>query len=143
MRTVRQILEKKGDNIWSIAPNSTVYDAVTMMARKSIGALLVMRNGQLHGVISERDYARKIVLEGRSSRETRVEEICSTPVITIQPQAMAEEGLALMTRKRIRHLPVVEGDKLLGVVSIGDLVDAVIGDQQKLIEQLERYVSGY
>ncbi len=143
MHTIRQILEKKGDAIWSVSPEASVYDAVTLMARKGIGALVVLKDGQLHGIVSERDYARKIVLEGRSSRETRVEDICTSPAITISPQAMAEEGLALMTRKRFRHLPVVERTDLIGLVSIGDLVDAVIGDQQKLIEQLERYVSGY
>ncbi len=143
MHTIRQILEEKGDTIWSVSPDASVYDAITLMARKGIGALVVLKDGQLHGIVSERDYARKVVLEGRSSRETRVEDVCSSPAITISPQAMAEEGLALMTRKRIRHLPVAERGDLLGMVSIGDLVNAVIGDQQKLIEQLERYVSGY
>ncbi len=142
MHTIRQILHNKGSSIWSVTPDDTVYDAVRTMAEKGVGALLVMADGTLHGMMSERDYARKVILEGKASRETRVGAICSSPAITISPQATAEEGLALMTAKRIRHLPVVEGGELLGVVSIGDLVDAVLDDQQQMIEQLERYVSG-
>lgn len=142
MQTIRQIISTKGDQVWSVAVEDTVYDAIRLMATRSIGAMLVMNAGELHGIVSERDYARKVILEGRSSRETRVGDICSSPAITISPKATAEEGLALMTRKRIRHLPVVEQGQLLGVVSIGDLVNAVLGDQQQLIEQLERYVTG-
>lgn len=142
MHTIRQILGEKGGQIWSVAPDDTVYDTIRLMATKGIGALVVLDGERLHGMVSERDYARKVILEGRSSRDTEVGDVCSSPALTISPQATAEEGLALMTRKRIRHLPVVEGDELLGVVSIGDLVNAVIGDQQQLIEQLERYVSG-
>ncbi|RFF30346.1 CBS domain-containing protein [Wenzhouxiangella sediminis] len=142
MHTIRQILAEKGDQIWSVSPKDTVYDTIRLMAAKGVGALIVMDEGELHGIISERDYARKVILEGRSSRDTEVGDICSSPAITISPQAAAEEGLALMTSKRIRHLPVVENGQLLGVVSIGDLVNAVIGDQQQLIEQLERYVTG-
>jgi len=142
MHTIRQILHDKGSSIWSVTPDDTVYDAVRTMAEKGVGALLVMADGQLHGMMSERDYARKVILEGKASRETAVRAICSSPAITISPQATAEEGLALMTAKRIRHLPVVEGGELLGVVSIGDLVDAVLDDQQQMIKQLERYVSG-
>lgn len=142
MHTIRQILAEKGDQIWSVSPDATVYDSIRLMATKGIGALLVLEDGKLHGVVSERDYARKVILEGRSSRDTEVSDICSSPAITISPRASAEEGLALMTSKRIRHLPVVENNALLGVVSIGDLVNAVIGDQQQLIEQLERYVAG-
>lgn len=142
MHTVRQILKEKGSDIWSVEPGDTVFDAIQQMARKGIGALLVLEDGKLCGVFSERDYARKVILEGRSSRETQVGEICTRDVVTLSPRATADEGLALMTKKRIRHLPVVEDGELLGVVSIGDLVNAVIGDQQQLIEQLERYVSG-
>ncbi len=142
MHTIRQILSGKGDQIWSVDPDDTVYDTIRLMAAKGVGALIVLKDEALYGIISERDYARKVILEGRSSRDTRVGDICSSPAITISPQASAEEGLALMTNKRIRHLPVVEKDQLLGVVSIGDLVNAVIGDQQNLIEQLERYVTG-
>ncbi len=142
MHTIRQILAEKGGDIWSVSPDDTVFDAIHLMARKGIGALLVLQGDELYGMMSERDYARKVILDGRASRETRVKEICSSPAITITPKATADEGLALMTKKRFRHLPVVEDGKLLGVVSIGDLVNAVIGDQQQLIEQLERYVSG-
>lgn len=142
MHTIRQILAEKGNQIWSVAPDDTVYDTIRLMATKGVGALIVMDGERLHGIISERDYARKVILDGRSSRDTSVDDICSSPAVTISARASAEEGLALMTSKRIRHLPVVEGDELLGVVSIGDLVNAVIGDQQQLIEQLERYVAG-
>lgn len=142
MHTIRQILAEKGDQIWSVSPDDTVYDTIRLMAKKGIGALVVLKDGKLHGIVSERDYARKVILEGRSSRDTDVGDICSSPAVTISPRASAEEGLALMTSKRIRHLPVVEGEDLLGVVSIGDLVNAVIGDQQQLIEQLEKYVTG-
>jgi len=142
MHTIRQILAEKGNQIWSVTPEDTVYDAIRLMAVKGVGALIVKDGDSLHGVISERDYARKVILEGRSSRDTEIGDICSTPAITISPKAVAEEGLALMTSKRIRHLPVVEEGQLLGVVSIGDLVNAVIGDQQQLIKQLERYVTG-
>lgn len=142
MHNVRQILDKKGGDIWSVEPGDLVIDAVRRMAEYRIGAMLVMRDGQMAGMFSERDYARKVILAGRSSRETRVEEVMTSPVITLDPRATAEEGLALMTRKRIRHLPVVDQGVLIGLVSIGDLVNAVIGDQRLLIEQLEMYVRG-
>jgi len=142
MQTIRQILQNKGGSIWSVTPNETVYDAVRKMAEKGIGALLVLDDGELHGMMSERDYARKVILEGKASRDTLVGTICSSPAITISPGASAQEGLALMTNKRFRHLPVVDEGELLGVVSIGDLVDVVLGEQQEMIEQLERYVSG-
>ncbi len=142
MHTIRQILAEKGKEIWSVSPDDSVLDAVRQMAERSVGALMVMRDDQLEGMFSERDYARKIILAGKSSRETHVADIMTADVVTITPQATADEGLALMTRKRIRHLPVVEDDRVIGLVSIGDLVNAVIGDQQQLIEQLERYVSG-
>jgi len=142
VHNVRQILDKKGGDIWSVEPGDLVIDAVRRMAEYRIGAMLVMRDGQMVGMFSERDYARKVILAGRSSRETRVEEVMTAPVITLDPRATAEEGLALMTRKRIRHLPVVDQGALIGLVSIGDLVNAVIGDQRLLIEQLEMYVRG-
>lgn len=141
MHTIRQILKEKGGDIWSVSPDDTVFEAIHLMARKGVGALIVLKDGELYGMISERDYARKVILDGRASRETKVNQICSSPAITITPKATADEGLALMTSKRFRHLPVVEDGQLLGVVSIGDLVNTVIGDQQQLIEQLERYVS--
>jgi CBS domain-containing protein len=142
MHTIRQILAAKGDALWTVSPDDRVIDAVRQMAERGVGALLVMQDGQPVGMFSERDYARKVILAGRSSRETNVGEIMSTTLTTVSPRAVAEEGLALMTRKRIRHLPVVEDGELLGLVSIGDLVNVVIEDQQALIEQLERYVTG-
>jgi len=142
MHTIHQILEHKGRDILWVAPDSSVYDAIRQMAEKGIGALLVLDDGEPVGMLSERDYARKVILEGRRSSETRVREIMSRPLITIRGSATADAGLALMTRERIRHLPVVDDGELLGVVSIGDLVNAVIDDQQRLIEQLERYVTG-
>jgi len=142
VHNIRQILEEKGSEILSVAPGDMVIDAVRRMAEHGVGSMLVMHDGEMKGMFSERDYARKVILAGRASRETRVEEVMSTPVVTIDPRATAEEGLALMTRKRIRHLPVVEKGALIGLVSIGDLVNAVIGDQRLLIEQLESYVRG-
>lgn len=142
MHTIHQILDQKGGDILWVAPDSTVFDAVRKMAEKGIGALLVMRDGNPVGMLSERDYARKVILEGRSSRETRVRDIMSDSLITIDSRATADAGLALMTRHHIRHLPVIDNGKLIGLVSIGDLVNAVIDDQQRLIEQLERYVTG-
>lgn len=142
MHTIRQILTDKGADIWSVDSSQTVYEAVRYMAERGVGAVPVIDDGQLQGMFSERDYARKVILEGKASRETNVRDVMSSPVITIAPNAMADEGLALMTRKRIRHLPVMEKGQLIGLVSIGDLVNVVIGDQQHLIEQLERYVTG-
>lgn len=142
MHTIHQILEHKGRDIHWVAPDRTVYDAIRHMAELGIGALLVMREGKPLGMLSERDYARKVILEGRRSRDTRVEEIMSAPLITIEGRATADAGLALMTQNKIRHLPVVDDGELIGLVSIGDLVDAVIDDQQRLIDQLEHYVAG-
>jgi len=142
MHTIHQILDQKGHEIHWVKPDSSVYEAIRKMAEKRIGALLVMRDGEPVGMLSERDYARKVILEDRASRDTRVEEIMSAPLITVDGKATADAGLALMTRHRIRHLPVIDDGKLIGVVSIGDLVNAVIDDQQHLIEQLERYVAG-
>jgi len=142
VHTIQQILDRKGHDIHWIEPDSSVFDAVRRMAELGIGALLVTEDDRPVGMMSERDYARKVILEGRSSRETKVGDIMSAPLITIEPEAAADAGLALMTQKRIRHLPVMDGDALKGVVSIGDLVNAVIDDQHHLIEQLERYVTG-
>lgn len=142
MHNIRHILSQKGDDIWSVESTQTVYNAVRTMAELGVGALMVIDDGQLVGMFSERDYARKVILEGRASRETPVSEVMSSPIVSIHPQATAQEGLALMTQKRFRHLPVVDDNGLLGLVSIGDLVNAVIDDQQALIAQLERYVSG-
>lgn len=142
MHNIRHILEEKGTDIWSVRSTQTVYEAIHKMAELGVGALLVIDDGALVGLVSERDYARKVILQNKRSRECAVADIMTASLITIDPRATASEGLALMTRKRIRHLPVMDGATLLGVVSIGDLVNAVIGDQQALIEQLERYVSG-
>ena len=142
MHNIRHILNQKGGNVWSVESSHTVYNAVRTMAELGVGALMVIDDGQLVGMFSERDYARKVILEGRASRETPVSQVMSSPPITIHPQATAQEGLALMTQKRFRHLPVTDESGLLGLVSIGDLVNAVIDDQQALIAQLERYVSG-
>jgi len=142
MHTIHQILDQKGTDIHWVSPDDSVLDAVRRMAEKGIGALLVMNRGEPVGLMSERDYARKVILEGKRSRDTRVGEIMSSPLISIEGRATADAGLALMTRHKIRHLPVVDDGKLVGLVSIGDLVDAVIDDQQRLIDQLERYVTG-
>lgn len=143
MKKVRELLKQKGSGVWSIGPDASVYDALALMAEKNIGALLVMEDERLVGMISERDYARKVVLAGRASRETLVGDVMTTRVIFAEPTETVEECMALMTEKRIRHLPVIQKDgTLLGVVSIGDLVKEVIAEQQFMIEQLEHYISG-
>jgi CBS domain-containing protein len=142
MRKVRDILETKGRDVWSIEPGASVYDAMKLMADKGIGALLVMEGPKLVGIISERDYARKIILQGRSSPTTEVREIMTPRVAYVEPDRNVEECMALMTDKRIRHLPVMEQGQVCGVISIGDLVKAIIAEQKFIIEQLERYISG-
>ena len=142
MKTVGQLLHNKGRDVWSISPDASVYDAIAMMAEKEIGALMVMTESKVVGVISERDYARKVILKGRSSRETKISEIMTTRVVYTGPDKSIEECMALMTDKRIRHLPIMENEQLLGVVSIGDLVKTIIAEQQFLIEQLEHYIAG-
>jgi CBS domain-containing protein len=141
MLTTRHLLERKGSQIYSIRPEDFVINAIQLMADKHVGALLVMRGAELVGIVSERDYARKVILLGRSSAETRVSEIMSSPVTTVAPSDTVNECMKLVTERRVRHLPVVEQGRVLGVVSIGDLVKAVIEDQQQQIEQLERYIS--
>ncbi len=142
MKTIRQLLKVKGNDIWSVEPADSVYEAIAMMAEKGIGALLVMQGSETVGVLSERDYARKVILQGRSSKETSVREIMTPDVIFASPDNTIDECLALMTDKRIRHLPIRDDQEVLGVVSIGDLVKTIISDQQFRIEQLERYVGG-
>ena len=143
MKSVLQILKSKpNQDVLSIAPDATVFDAMKLMAEKNIGALLVMEADDVRGIMSERDYARKVILAGRSSKEMKVSEIMSAPVRCVPPETKNEECMAIMTEHRLRHLPVMDGEKLLGVVSIGDLVKDIISEQQFLIEQLEQYVTG-
>ncbi len=142
MVTVRQILKNKGSQVWSVEPTAMVYSALQLMADKEIGALLVLAEGKLVGIFSERDYARKVILHGKTSAETQVSEVMSPDVVTVGAEQSIAECMALMTEKRFRHLPVVEGGQILGVISIGDVVKAIISDQKFVIEQLESYISG-
>jgi CBS domain-containing protein len=140
MKTVRHILDSKGRDVWSVRPDDFVYSAIEMMALKGVGALLVMDGDKLAGLISERDYARKVILKGLSSRETRVSEVMTARVICIDPKSSVEDAMALMTDKHIRHLPVVVDGKVDGVISIGDVVLGVIDEKKFHIEQLEKYI---
>jgi len=140
MKTLKQLLEAKGGNVYSIMPDARVFDALKLMADKSVGALIVMEGGRLAGIISERDYARKVILHGKSSHDLQVRDIMTSKVISVHPGQTVEECMALMTEKRIRHLPVTEGELLIGVLSIGDLVKEVIAEQRQTIEQLESYI---
>ena len=142
MKTIKDLLGNKGQEIWSVGPDATVYEAIELMADKSVGALMVMDDERPAGIISERDYARKVILQGRSSKDTLVREIMTSRLIHTSPDRSVEECMTLMTTNKIRHLPVMEADQLVGIVSIGDLVKATISDQQSTIEQLERYISG-
>ena len=141
MKLVKNIVDSKGNDIWHIAPDDSVLDAVRMMADKGVGALLVMNNENLVGIISERDYARKVILEGRSSEKTPVKDISTTEVICARPEQTVEECMLLMTENRIRHLPVKHDEKIVGVLSIGDLVKAIIDEQLFTIKQLEMYIT--
>lgn len=140
--TVRGILNRKKSDLWSVAPDATVYEAIAIMAERSIGALLVLSGGKLVGIVSERDYARKVILLGRHSKETRVEEIMSSPVFTIHPDLRTGECMRLVTERRVRHLPVMEEGRLVGIVTIGDLVKSIISEQADTIEQLTSYITG-
>jgi len=142
MVRVRQLLARKGHEVWSIDVEEPVLEAIQLMADKHVGALPVTRNGELAGVISERDYARKVILLGRSSAETPVWQIMSSPVVTVSPDEDVRQCMQLMTHRRIRHLPVVENGRMIGVVSIGDLVRVVIEEQDQTIEHLERFIAG-
>jgi CBS domain-containing protein len=141
MAFVSEILRAKGSDVWSVRPSTPVYEALELMAEKNIGAVLVVEGGSLVGILSERDYARKVILKGRSSQSTRVREIMTDRVVYVRPSQTTEECMALMTSHRIRHLPVMEQGKLLGVVSIGDVVKATIAEQAFTIEQLEHYIT--
>ena len=142
MQTIRKILSEKGSEIWSTSPGATVYDALQIMADKDVGALPVMSAEKLVGIFSERDYARKVILLGRSSAETPVWQIMSSPVVTVTPEDDVRQCMQIMTEMRIRHLPVMQGDRMVGVISIGDLVRAVIEDQEQTIQHLERFIAG-
>jgi CBS domain-containing protein len=141
MKKVRDILEIKGREVWSIGPSESVFDALKLMAEKGIGALVVLEAGKVVGIISERDYARKVILQGRSSPTTLVSEIMTARVAYAQLQQNIDECMAIMTERRIRHLPVMEDGLLIGVISIGDLVKSIIAEQRFIIEQLERYIT--
>lgn len=141
MHSIRDVLREKGTKVLSIGPDETVYEAIRQMAEHGIGALLVVENGKPVGLLSERDYSRKVILRGLRSRETPVRAIMSSPLLTISPDASVQHGLEMMTEKYIRHIPVLDGADVIGMVSIGDLVKAVIRDQESLIEQLESYIA--
>jgi CBS domain-containing protein len=141
MKKIRNLIAEKGSQVWSIGPDARVYDALALMAEKGIGALLVIDDTGPVGLFSERDYTRNVVLKGRSSRETPVREIMTSRVLYVTPDQPVEEAMALMTERRVRHLPVIENGHVRGLVSIGDLVKAIISEQQFIITQLEHYIS--
>ncbi len=142
MKRVCDLLHEKGRDIWSLTPDATVYEAIDQMAQKGVGALLVMEGEQLVGIVSERDYARKVILKGKASREIQVHEIMTYPVICVSPELTVEQTMALMTEKHVRHLPVVVGETVVGVISIGDVVRSVIEDKEFYIQQLTTYITG-
>jgi len=142
MKTVHEILLKKGNAIWSISPDATVFDALKLMAEKKVGALLVIKVEILVGIMSERDYARKVILQGKFSKDTLVSEIMSSKVLYVNSKLSTEECMALMINKRVRHLPVIDNDKLIGIISIGDIVNAVIDEKEFVIDQLVHYIVG-
>jgi CBS domain-containing protein len=142
MATVRHILEEKGHRVWSVRPGDKVYDAIKMMADEDVGSLVVLDSGKIVGIVTERHYARNVFLKGRASPQTRVDDIMERNVVCVGPDQSIEECMALMTTKRLRHLPVIENGELLGIVSIGDLVKSIISDREFVIEQLEHYIRG-
>ena len=143
MKRIKEILAEKGDNIWSIEPDQSVFEAIKLLAEKEIGAIAVTENGRLIGIVSERDYARQIILKGRSSENTKVRDIMSKDVFTAKTNQEVRECMEIMTRRRIRHLPIInDNNKLIGMISIGDLVRAIIAEQESTIGDLEKYISG-
>jgi CBS domain-containing protein len=141
MKTIQQLIDDKGSQVWSIGPDASVYDALVLMADKQIGALLVMDEGSMIGLISERDYARSVILRGRTSKETRVGDVMTKRVVCTKPDQTLEEAMALMTEKRVRHLPVIDDEQVVGLISIGDLIKSIISEHKFIIEQLEHYIS--
>ncbi len=142
MKQIAHLLENKGKEVWSLPPDATVHAAISEMAKKEVGALLVMKGDELVGIVSERDYARKVILKGKASKETPVSDIMSHPVVCVQPEITVEQSMAIMTRKRIRHLPVTDKGKVIGVISIGDVVRGIIEDREFEIQQLTNYITG-
>ena len=142
MTTLQQLLDRKGREVWSIDPDASVFDAIQTMADRDAGALVVLEDGRLVGIITERHYARNVFLKGKSSPKTPVREVMEARVVCAPPEQTVEEAMAVMTEKRVRHLPVMEADRLIGIVSIGDLVSHIIADQKFTIEQLEHYIHG-
>jgi len=142
MKLVKHLLDSKGHDVISVAPDLSVFDAIKLMADRLVGSLLVMNDEELRGIVTERDYGRKVIIKGRSSETTSVSEIMSTEVLTTSSSQTVNQCMELMTERRIRHLPVVEDNHVIGMISIGDLVQAIIADQQEEIEQLESYISG-
>jgi len=141
MKFVSEMLKGKGRDVWTVSPDSTVYDALQVMADKNVGALMVLENDQVVGVFSERDYARKVILKGKASKDTPVSEIMSTKLVWVRPDQTIEDCMNLMTNRRIRHLAVLEEGRLIGVISIGDVVKAIISEQEFTIQQLEQYIT--
>ena len=142
MTTIAQLLNTKGDQIWSVEPKATIFEALEIMSEKEIGALLVMVDGKLTGIFSERDYARKVILKGKSSKETAVGELMTKKVFYIDSQKTINDCMAMMTAKRIRHVPVIEDNQVMGIITIGDVVNQIISEQEVTINHLENYITG-
>lgn len=141
MQTVNQLLQAKGNTVWTVTPSTSMFDALKLMADKDIGALVVVKDDAVAGIVSERDYARKVVLHGKTSRDTPVSEIMTHKVFFVRPEQSIEQCMAQMTERHIRHLPVLDGDRLVGLISIGDVVKAIISEQEFMIAQLEQYIT--
>ena len=142
MTTIAQLLNTKGNQIWSVEPKATIFEALEIMSEKEIGALLVMEDGKLTGIFSERDYARKVILKGKSSKETPVGELMTKKVFYMDPQKTINDCMAMMTAKRIRHVPVIKDNQVMGIVTIGDVVNQIISEQEVTINHLENYITG-